>query len=172
MDSFPLFFVCLHESRWTLVRYDARCPSSAASLLWRTPVTAAARLWSRTPRRGYHFPTLSCPVSPPSTISELDHARRAEMQCCAQALIASVYMMFGLFVYSFQGQFTLALAFQGMSIFAWQTVGNVLAVITALIAAGLYGNIGISTYSSTCFFSQIFVCLRTPTPPALLPHFT
>ena len=53
-------------------------------------------------------------------------------------------MMFGLFVYSFQGQFTLALAYQGMSQFAWQTVGNVIAVITATIAAGLYGNIGIS----------------------------
>ena len=65
-------------------------------------------------------------------------------QCCAQALIATVYMMFGLFVYSFQGQFTLALAYQGMSQFAWQTVGNVIAVITATITAGLYGNIGIS----------------------------
>ena len=59
-------------------------------------------------------------------------------------LIVTAYMMFGLYVYSFQGQFTLPLAFQGVSKFAWQTVGNVIAMITAIIAAGLYGNIGIS----------------------------
>ncbi|KAL5497898.1 hypothetical protein ACEPAH_2829 [Sanghuangporus vaninii] len=63
--------------------------------------------------------------------------------CCAQLLIGTVYMMFGIFVYSFQGQFTLPLAFQGLSKFAWQTVGNVIALITGIIAAGLYGNIGI-----------------------------
>ena len=55
-------------------------------------------------------------------------------------------MMFGIFVYSFQGQLTLPLAFQGLSKFAWQTVGNVIALITGIIAAGLYGNIGISKY--------------------------
>lgn len=53
--------------------------------------------------------------------------------------------MYGIYVYSFQGQFTLPLAFQGVSKFSWQTVGNVLALITGIIAAGLYGNIGIST---------------------------
>ncbi|EJD01782.1 uncharacterized protein FOMMEDRAFT_141050 [Fomitiporia mediterranea MF3/22] len=63
--------------------------------------------------------------------------------CCAQLLIATVYMLFGVFVYAFQGQFTLPLAFQGLSKFAWQTVGNVIALITGIIAAGLYGNIGI-----------------------------
>ncbi|KAH8112279.1 transmembrane amino acid transporter protein-domain-containing protein [Phellopilus nigrolimitatus] len=63
--------------------------------------------------------------------------------CCAQLLIGGVYMMFGIFFYHFQGQFTLALAYQGLSQFAWQTVGNVLALITGIIAAGLYGNIGI-----------------------------
>jgi hypothetical protein len=64
---------------------------------------------------------------------------------------------------AFQGQFTLPLAFQGVSNFAWQTVGellkilidqilinmpigNVLSLITGIIAAGLYGNIGISKF--------------------------
>lgn len=56
--------------------------------------------------------------------------------------------MFGVFVYAFQGQFTLPLAYQGMSKFAWQTVGNVISLITGIIAAGLYGNIGISTSPS------------------------
>ncbi|KAG6900814.1 hypothetical protein C0993_000133 [Termitomyces sp. T159_Od127] len=62
----------------------------------------------------------------------------------AQALIFSAYLLYGAFVYAFQGQFTLPLAFQGLSIFAWQTVCNALALVSGLIAAGLYGNIGIT----------------------------
>ncbi len=64
-------------------------------------------------------------------------------------------------MYSFQGQYTLPLAYQGVSKYSWQTVGNVFAMITGIIAvrhrsatfpgtlltpytqAGLYGNIGI-----------------------------
>jgi amino acid permease len=61
----------------------------------------------------------------------------------AQMLIFTAYLLYGCFVYAFQGQFTLPLAFQGVSKFAWQTLGNVLALITGIIAAGLYGNIGI-----------------------------
>jgi len=61
----------------------------------------------------------------------------------AQALIFTVYLLYGAFVYAFQGQFTLPLAYQGVSKFAFQTVGNVFALITGMIAAGLYGNIGI-----------------------------
>ena len=52
-------------------------------------------------------------------------------------------------MYSFQGQFTLGLAFQGVSKFSWQTVGNVIGLITGIIAAGLYGNIGISEFDHT-----------------------
>ncbi|KAL0563041.1 hypothetical protein V5O48_019037 [Marasmius crinis-equi] len=66
---------------------------------------------------------------------------------CAQALISTVYLLYGLYVYSFQGQFTLPLAFQGVSKQSWQDVGNIIALITGIIAAGLYGNIGISTSS-------------------------
>jgi len=62
---------------------------------------------------------------------------------CAQLLICIAYLMYGAFVYSFQGQFTLPLAYQGVSKQSWQDVGNVLALITGIIAAGLYGNIGI-----------------------------
>ncbi|KAF8967257.1 transmembrane amino acid transporter protein-domain-containing protein [Flammula alnicola] len=50
---------------------------------------------------------------------------------------------YGVFVYAFQGQFTLPLAFQGVSKHSWQDLGNVLSLITGIIAAGLYGNIGI-----------------------------
>jgi len=64
----------------------------------------------------------------------------------AQALIFVAYLMYGAYVYAFQGQFTLPLAFQGVSKFAWQTLGNVISLITGIIAAGLYGNIGIKVF--------------------------
>jgi len=43
----------------------------------------------------------------------------------AQLLIGVAYLLYGVFVYAFQGQFTLPLAFQGVSRYSWQTVGNV-----------------------------------------------
>ncbi|KAF8636277.1 hypothetical protein AX17_003668 [Amanita inopinata Kibby_2008] len=61
----------------------------------------------------------------------------------AQLVIFSAYLLYGAFVYGFQGQFTLPLAFQGVSKYSWQSVGNVLSLVTGIIAAGLYGNIGI-----------------------------
>ncbi|ORX83508.1 hypothetical protein K493DRAFT_342015 [Basidiobolus meristosporus CBS 931.73] len=62
---------------------------------------------------------------------------------CAQVLIFSCYMFFGVFVYHFQGQFTINPGNQGISSYAWQTATNILSLVSALIAAGLYGNIGI-----------------------------
>ncbi|KNZ72606.1 N amino acid transport system protein [Termitomyces sp. J132] len=53
----------------------------------------------------------------------------------------NAYLLYGAFIYAFQGQFTLGLAYQGLSIFSWQTVCNALSLVTGLIAAGLYGNI-------------------------------
>ncbi|KAF8803159.1 amino acid transporter-like protein [Phlegmacium glaucopus] len=61
----------------------------------------------------------------------------------AQMLIFAAYLTYGTFVYAFQGQFTLPLAFQGVSKFAWQSFGNIIILITGIIAAGLFGNIGI-----------------------------
>lgn len=61
----------------------------------------------------------------------------------AQLVIFTVYIVYGLFVYSFQGQFTLPVAFQGVSRASWQTVGNILSLISGVIAGGLYGNIGL-----------------------------
>jgi len=61
----------------------------------------------------------------------------------AQAFIYVVYLFFGLFVYSQQGQFTFIVAYQGISSFAWQTVANSFGLVSGLIAALLYGNIGI-----------------------------
>jgi len=61
----------------------------------------------------------------------------------AQGFIFVVYMMFGIFVYAYQGQFVINPANQGISTYGWQTVTNVLSLVAALIAAVLYGNIGI-----------------------------
>lgn len=48
-------------------------------------------------------------------------------------------------VYSFQGQFAFNPAYQGIpnSAYRFQTLGNAISFITGLIAAVLYGNIGI-----------------------------
>ena len=62
---------------------------------------------------------------------------------CAQLFIFFFYLFFGLFVYSYQGQFSINPAYQGISSFAWQTAANSLGLVTGLIAAVLYGNIGI-----------------------------
>ncbi|KAF9919936.1 hypothetical protein FBU30_010358 [Linnemannia zychae] len=85
---------------------------------------------------------------------------------CAQSLIFVAYLVYGVFVYSFQGQFTLPLAYQGVSKYSWQTVGNVMALISGIIAAGLYAIPQVENISSLiaaiCImqFSYVF-------PPAL-----
>ena len=61
----------------------------------------------------------------------------------AQLFIYFFYMFFGLFVYSFQGQFTINPAYQGIANFTWSVVANSLGLVSSLIAAILYGNIGI-----------------------------
>ncbi|KAF8591690.1 hypothetical protein K439DRAFT_1401786 [Ramaria rubella] len=61
----------------------------------------------------------------------------------AQLIIVTVYMLYGVFVYAFQGQFTINPANQGISGFGLQTAVNIIQLISAVIAAGLYGNIGL-----------------------------
>ncbi|GAB7356348.1 hypothetical protein MBLNU459_g7138t1 [Dothideomycetes sp. NU459] len=61
----------------------------------------------------------------------------------ADTFIYIVYLFFGVYVYSFQGQYTINPANQGMSPYGVLTAGNILGFISALIAAALYGNIGI-----------------------------
>lgn len=46
-------------------------------------------------------------------------------------------------VLTFCFRYTYQISYQGVSPYGWQTVGNILAVISGIIAAGLYGNIGI-----------------------------
>lgn len=71
----------------------------------------------------------------------------------AQFFIYSVYLIYGCYVYHFQGQYAYQISYQGVSIYGWQTAGNMIALISGLIAAGLYGNIGefiprLRTYST------------------------
>lgn len=61
----------------------------------------------------------------------------------AQFFIYICYMLYGLFMYGYQGQYLQNPSYLGISPYAWQTVGNVLAMVSALIAAALYGNIGV-----------------------------
>ena len=61
----------------------------------------------------------------------------------AQLLIFTVYLLYGLFVYAYQGQFVINPANQGVNPYGWQTALNVISLASGLIAAGLYGNVGI-----------------------------
>lgn len=55
--------------------------------------------------------------------------------CCANAQQC--------FVYKYQGQYAYQISYQGVSPYGFQTAGNMLAFVSGLIAAALYGNIGI-----------------------------
>ncbi|GJN66389.1 hypothetical protein PLICBS_000407 [Purpureocillium lilacinum] len=61
---------------------------------------------------------------------------------CGELFIYCVYLIFGIFVYSFQGQFAFNPVMQGLSSYGFQTATNIMNIITGLIAAALYGNIG------------------------------
>ena len=76
----------------------------------------------------------------------------------AQSFIFSLYLLYGLFVYSQQGQFVINPANQGISAYGMQTATNVVNLVSALIAAGLYGNVGIKVLYTT-FIQKIF---KTP----------
>lgn len=64
-------------------------------------------------------------------------------QLCAEIFIFICYLIFGLVVYSQQGQYVVNPANQGLSKYAWQTATNAISLTAGLIAAVLYGNIGI-----------------------------
>lgn len=61
----------------------------------------------------------------------------------SQIFIFVVYMFFGAFVYTYQGQYVVNPANQGISAYGLQTATNAISLASGLIAATLYGNIGI-----------------------------
>ncbi|KAK8098566.1 uncharacterized protein PG998_014052 [Apiospora kogelbergensis] len=62
---------------------------------------------------------------------------------CAQILIYVIYVVFGMVVYHYHGQYTYSPAVQGVSDYKWQTALNVMNLVMGLIACGLFGNIGV-----------------------------
>lgn len=61
----------------------------------------------------------------------------------ADLLIGVVYLFFGIFVYSFQGQYVYTVANQGIEDSGLRMAGNILSLISGMFAAVLYGNIGL-----------------------------
>jgi hypothetical protein len=61
----------------------------------------------------------------------------------SQAFIYLWYMFYGLFMYGYQGQYAINPSYLGIGPYNLQTAGNVFAMVSAVIAAALYGNIGI-----------------------------
>lgn len=72
----------------------------------------------------------------------------------AQLFIYTVYVVYGCFVYFFQGQYTFNPSYMGVSGYGWQTVGNSLTLVSGLIAAGLYGNIGVKVFYNNVFIDM------------------
>lgn len=71
------------------------------------------------------------------------NANSASRLIIADVFIWFCYMFFGLFVYSYQGQYAYNPVMQGLSPYAWQTATNIMNIVTGLIAAALYGNVGL-----------------------------
>jgi hypothetical protein len=69
----------------------------------------------------------------------------------AQFFIYSVYLIYGCVIYHLQGQYSYNPSYQGLSVYGWQTAGNMITLISALIAGGLYGNIGIKVVYNNVF---------------------
>lgn len=61
----------------------------------------------------------------------------------AQFFIWSVYLIYGCYTYYWQGQYSFQVSYLGLSVYGWSVACNMMAVISGLIAAGLYSNIGI-----------------------------
>ncbi|KAG1857009.1 transmembrane amino acid transporter protein-domain-containing protein [Suillus subalutaceus] len=69
----------------------------------------------------------------------------------SQIFIFVVYMFFGLFVYTYQGQYVINPANQGISTYGLQTATNAISLTAGLIAAALYGNIGVKVIYNNVF---------------------
>lgn len=58
---------------------------------------------------------------------------------CAQVFIFVCYLVFGLYVYTFQGQFAFNPVQQGLSLYNYQTAANICYIMTGFVAAAMYG---------------------------------
>jgi len=69
----------------------------------------------------------------------------------AQGFIWFVYMFYGLFLYGYQGQYSISPSAQTVSPYWAIVVANIFYILSATIAAVLYGNIGLKViYTNIC----------------------
>ncbi len=69
---------------------------------------------------------------------------------CAQAFICLIYLFFGLFVYSYFGQYSASVIYQVINPKALRTFNNVINLLTGLIAAGTFFCFFLFFFSSLC----------------------
>lgn len=61
----------------------------------------------------------------------------------AEIITTAIYIVFGMEVYHFYGQFTYFAINQGISNYAWQTAMNVIYILVGIVGCCLYTNIGL-----------------------------
>jgi type III secretory pathway component EscS len=62
---------------------------------------------------------------------------------CAQSIIIVVYLIYGIVIYYYQGQFSINPANQGISLYKWQTAMNALILFTQFVSAAIYCNVAV-----------------------------
>ncbi|KAH7925998.1 hypothetical protein BV22DRAFT_1088031 [Leucogyrophana mollusca] len=73
----------------------------------------------------------------------------------SQVFICFVYMLFGVFIYSYQGQFVVNPANQGISAYGLQTAANAIYLASGLIPASLLSNIAIKSIYNGIFVTAL-----------------
>jgi hypothetical protein len=63
----------------------------------------------------------------------------------SQTFIFLVYMFYGMFVYAYQGQFTYIISSLGITSYGLLLGTNIIGLFTTIVAAVLYGNIGVKS---------------------------
>lgn len=74
---------------------------------------------------------------------------------CAEAFIYALYLVFGLFVYAHQGQYTFNPTYQGLAPYAWHAAVNAIQLVTSCVATLLYANIGLKVAFNNIFISLL-----------------
>ena len=74
---------------------------------------------------------------------------------CAEAFIYALYLVFGLFVYSRQGQYTINPTYQGLAPYGWHTAINAIQLVTSCVATLLYANIGLKVIYNNVLVSLL-----------------
>lgn len=80
----------------------------------------------------------------PSFMAEMRHPMDFwKALLVGQLLTTIIYIVFGMEVYHFYGQFTYFAIGQGLSNYAWQTAMNVVSILVGLVGTCMYTNIGL-----------------------------